>query len=511
MFFLEEACSNQNVLAVIYFVWTILSWVLKIVPIILIVMVSLDFAKNLLANGVDAMNKNFKVAIFRILSCILCFSVPAFVATMNTILGDFGVNYSKCLTAIANGVHVDNNSSGIDISDNDNNKPNVDIGGNSSLVPSSGGSDSDNGGSGNSDYLYFLSLKRGNAMLLQSTDSNGKKIFGMYDIGSDKNCSGLIDELKAVIGNEPLEFLIASHFHGDHVGCFPNLAKKVKIKNVYVKNSATSSFMSTAKKYGVTTYKIKSSSSSTKNNSFYLVDANNNKVNNSKLTIVNNINDWNKSYGKLSFGNFNFTLLNLPERKAGNYDSLVLYGTVHNHKFYLTGDLQNSADDSSGIDVNHNLANYYASYLPNFMGNSKLDFYHPGHHTTPQGTSSYIVNKIIGQKTIVASTFTFDGFIGQYKYMSKGDSSCFQKFSAGSSSRFRCLNDEVVNRIIKGVYNSPNSNSTFTMYYQNMLSKKSSKTNVEEILKFKFNRSGEITSDGGYKIMYNYKKSEKKL
>ena len=56
MLFLEEVCSNQNILAVIYFVWTIVSWVLRIVPIVLIVMVSLDFAKNVMANGADAMN-----------------------------------------------------------------------------------------------------------------------------------------------------------------------------------------------------------------------------------------------------------------------------------------------------------------------------------------------------------------------------------------------------------------------------------------------------------------------
>lgn len=150
MLFLEEVCSNQNILAVIYFVWTIVSWVLRIVPIILIVMVSLDFAKNVMANGADAMNKNLKMAISRIISCVLCFLVPSFVTTLNTILGDFGVNYSKCFDNIANGVHVDNNSGSLIEDSGNDNKPNVNIGGGSSAKPSngvSGGGSSSSGGS----------------------------------------------------------------------------------------------------------------------------------------------------------------------------------------------------------------------------------------------------------------------------------------------------------------------------------------------------------------------------
>lgn len=154
MLFLEEVCSNQNILAVIYFVWTIVSWVLRIVPIVLIVMVSLDFAKNVMANGADAMNKNLKMVISRIISCVLCFLVPSFVTTLNTILGDFGVNYSKCFDNIANGVHVDNNSGSLIEDSGNDNKPNVNIGGGSSVSPSSGvsggGSSSSGGSTGSS-------------------------------------------------------------------------------------------------------------------------------------------------------------------------------------------------------------------------------------------------------------------------------------------------------------------------------------------------------------------------
>ena len=100
------------------------------------------------------MNKNLKMVISRIISCVLCFLVPSFVTTLNTILGDFGVNYSKCFDNIANGVHVDNNSGSLIEDSGNDNKPNVNIGGGSSVSPSSGvsggGSSSSGGSTGSS-------------------------------------------------------------------------------------------------------------------------------------------------------------------------------------------------------------------------------------------------------------------------------------------------------------------------------------------------------------------------
>ena len=181
MLFLEEVCSNQNILAVIYFVWTIVSWVLRIVPIVLIVMVSLDFAKNVMANGADAMNKNLKMVISRIISCVLCFLVPSFVTTLNTILGDFGVNYSKCFDNIANGVHVDNNSGSLIEDSGNDNKPNVNIGGGSSVSPSSGvsgGGSSSSGGSTSSSG----STTTGSAGSNASTDISKLKTYKSYKV-----------------------------------------------------------------------------------------------------------------------------------------------------------------------------------------------------------------------------------------------------------------------------------------------------------------------------------------
>lgn len=202
MLFLEEVCSNQNILAVIYFVWTIVSWVLRIVPIVLIVMVSLDFAKNVMANGADAMNKNLKMVISRIISCVLCFLVPSFVTTLNTILGDFGVNYSKCFDNIANGVHVDNNSGSLIEDSGNDNKPNVNIGGGSSVSPSSGvsgGGSSSSGGSTSSSG----STTTGSAGSNASTDISKLKTYQSYKVIKTLKTSDLKDKIVLSTKNRP--------------------------------------------------------------------------------------------------------------------------------------------------------------------------------------------------------------------------------------------------------------------------------------------------------------------
>jgi hypothetical protein len=66
------------------------------VPIILIVMLSIDFAKNVVSNE-DAMKKNLQVAIKRLLYAIFLFFVPTIVSFVINGLGDFDVDYKKCL------------------------------------------------------------------------------------------------------------------------------------------------------------------------------------------------------------------------------------------------------------------------------------------------------------------------------------------------------------------------------------------------------------------------------
>lgn len=100
MFFLEEAVCGLEisaVLKVIYFIKELLRIVCIIVPILLIVMLFVDFIKNVIASGEDDMKKNLNLVIKRIIMSMGLFLLPTIISFSFTLLGDIGVPYAKCL------------------------------------------------------------------------------------------------------------------------------------------------------------------------------------------------------------------------------------------------------------------------------------------------------------------------------------------------------------------------------------------------------------------------------
>ena len=103
--FLTECsmCKSNAVFSVIYVVKQILQIVFVLVPIILIVLVTIDLAKNVVAGKEDDMKKNKNIAIKRIIYAIAIFFVPAIVnLLMNVIYRTTDENsessFSKCWT-----------------------------------------------------------------------------------------------------------------------------------------------------------------------------------------------------------------------------------------------------------------------------------------------------------------------------------------------------------------------------------------------------------------------------
>lgn len=97
MFFLKDVCEISDVLKVIYFVEELLKILFIIVPVGLILMLSVDFAKNVIAGNVDEMQKNFNLALKRILMAVGLFLVPTIVSFLVSFLGSLGVPYADCL------------------------------------------------------------------------------------------------------------------------------------------------------------------------------------------------------------------------------------------------------------------------------------------------------------------------------------------------------------------------------------------------------------------------------
>ena len=74
-----DACADYGVLSIVYFVKKMLELVFIILPIILIVMILMDFTKNVMAKGDDDIKKNNRVVIKRIVYAIITFFVPTIV------------------------------------------------------------------------------------------------------------------------------------------------------------------------------------------------------------------------------------------------------------------------------------------------------------------------------------------------------------------------------------------------------------------------------------------------
>ena len=93
-----DACTEPSILKVILFIKTLLRVVLFIVPMGLIIMVSVDFGKNIIAQNTDDMKKNLQLAIKRILYCVVLFLVPTIVEATMSMFDKFGLDYAACIS-----------------------------------------------------------------------------------------------------------------------------------------------------------------------------------------------------------------------------------------------------------------------------------------------------------------------------------------------------------------------------------------------------------------------------
>lgn len=98
MIFLTTNCPNNiEILKVLSFISTLLKIIFIIITIGLIVMVSLELAKNIISGNENDMKKNLNMAIKRIIYCIALFLVSTIVSAFIGILGDSVVDYANYL------------------------------------------------------------------------------------------------------------------------------------------------------------------------------------------------------------------------------------------------------------------------------------------------------------------------------------------------------------------------------------------------------------------------------
>ena len=95
-------CGGADVLRVIKFVWQLLDIVFIMVPIGLILIIMLDFAKNVMAGKEDDMKKNLNLVIKRLIFCVALFLVDPIVNFAVDLLGEQEVDFAKCIEIAKN-------------------------------------------------------------------------------------------------------------------------------------------------------------------------------------------------------------------------------------------------------------------------------------------------------------------------------------------------------------------------------------------------------------------------
>lgn len=94
-----DACTNPDILKVIYFVKLIINIVKIVVPIGLVIIGMIDFSKSVATSNEEVQKKNVSLFVKRIICAVLVFAVPWIVETLIVSLGNLteGVNFTDCL------------------------------------------------------------------------------------------------------------------------------------------------------------------------------------------------------------------------------------------------------------------------------------------------------------------------------------------------------------------------------------------------------------------------------
>lgn len=96
-----DVCNNPDVLRVIMYIKILLKYVFILVPMGLILMMGLDFFKNVVASKEEDMNKNTKLSLKRLIFCVALFFVPTIVSLIVKIIDDsleIDTSYISCIT-----------------------------------------------------------------------------------------------------------------------------------------------------------------------------------------------------------------------------------------------------------------------------------------------------------------------------------------------------------------------------------------------------------------------------
>ena len=101
MLILDNACTSSSLLKMIYFALEVSKYVFIIIPIGLIIMLSIDLLKNVMATDQEEVTKNNKTAIRRVMMAVVIFLIPTIARTAFNLL-DYNSIMEDITTCVAN-------------------------------------------------------------------------------------------------------------------------------------------------------------------------------------------------------------------------------------------------------------------------------------------------------------------------------------------------------------------------------------------------------------------------
>ena len=154
-----DACSNYEILRIVRVIMNVFRLICFIAPILLIIMLSIDFGKTVMSGGNIEDNKVLSLFIKRIIMCMAIFLVPIFITVAMNITGlSTAKQYKDCLKNYENANNYKDNTI--------TNKGNSSNNGNNNNKGNSNGSEGSNSSS-----IKKITLNKTNATITEYSDN----------------------------------------------------------------------------------------------------------------------------------------------------------------------------------------------------------------------------------------------------------------------------------------------------------------------------------------------------
>lgn len=176
-----DACTNPDILRIIYFIKILIEIIMFIVPIGLIIMGLIDFSKSVVTNDENARKKNLNLFIKRVIFAVLLFAMPWIVRTFMHLLSTTGLD-SDFVTCYENAnsekiKELDEISKAEEEKEKDSSSGGNPGGTDGNFEDSSNGGSGNNSSGENKDYTLFIGDSRTVGMCQSvSIDSNAECI-----------------------------------------------------------------------------------------------------------------------------------------------------------------------------------------------------------------------------------------------------------------------------------------------------------------------------------------------